>query len=493
MMNKNFKNVLIFLSVSVLIIASLSSCNSVINSDTNTTTQVDQSISEVSSNEPTEEAMTETEVIETNPPIEYFDIPSYTLNFNDSTPYDDADGFISEDEENVVLKSGANYTLKGTLNNKRIRVVEGNMPEIFITLDGFNVKGSIDSLILIVDNCVASIELADKSSNVIAISDVDQSKYQDTYHNAAIFSRNLINFFGNGSLTIKTDNESSIESEDSVYFISGNYTFNTNGDAVRVKNEVSFKSGNYDITCGDDAIKAKSDTDGHIVVEDASMKINAGDKGFTSDGIVTVYGGDINIDSYGESISGKVVALLGGDINLKSGDDAINSTDGKQDKKSNQRGVYTKIANCNLYIDAVMDGIDSNGDLYLDSGKIFIDGADNNNERIIDYNGIVTYGNMLEFVGVGPSSKMQDLGEDENKNYIIVYYKDPMNVKKASDEIIVKDEDNNLIISHTTKKSYYAVMIASPLLIPGRKYIISTKGKTVEVMLEPGKNEIYDR
>ena len=118
--------------------------------------------------------------------------------------------------------------------------------------------------------------------------------------------------------------------------------------------------------------------------ENANITIESNDKGINSDSEVLIVGGNVNFDTKGECITGKVVNILGGKINLKSDDDAINSTDGDQNKKDNQIGVYTRIIGGELNIDSTMDGIDSNGDLYLEGGKVFISASESDNERIID-------------------------------------------------------------------------------------------------------------
>ena len=130
---------------------------------------------------------------------------------------------------------------------------------ILLVFDNLNMNLSIDSAILVVNDCLAQIYLKEGTNNIINLSNVDQSKYQDTYHNSVIFSRNNLCFKGKGKLTINSDKETSIESEDSVTFISGNYKLNTKGDGIKAENQLLFRSGDVFIKSGDDALKTESD------------------------------------------------------------------------------------------------------------------------------------------------------------------------------------------------------------------------------------------
>ena len=437
-------------------------------------------------------ATDETIISDTPTSLENVEAQNLIIDFDNNDFKGLAPDFIDEYAEDIILKSGMNYTLKGALTNKRIRIESGSSPDIKLTFNDFKATSNKDSVILVADDCNAHVELADDSINELTLADVDTTKYQDTYHNTVVFSRNSLTFDGNGKLIINSNTESSIDTDDSITFLSGNYVFNSNGDALRAKNIVTFSNGNFNIKSGDDAVKTRSEKNGNIVVENASISINSGDKGFNSDNKILITGGEISIDSFGECISGKNVDILGGKLNLTAKDDAINSTDSNQNKKDNQIDVYTRIANCELNINAGMDGIDSNGDLYLDSGKIFINGAENNNERIIDYNGKITYGEELEFIGLGPSSKMQDLGDNTTQSYIIAYYKNAKNSTHDIDNIEICDENGNALLKTSTNKSYFAIMFASPKLTTGKKYKIITNEKEMEVVLEKGKNEVYE-
>ena len=420
----------------------------------------------------------------------YDDEMIITIDFNKGTVPDRFESLVRDEGDNVIIKSGATYRFTGMLKNKRIWVEKGTNENVSLILDGLKIDTDKYSAIRVVDDVIAKIILADGSENEINLS-VQGNPKQDAIHPTCIFSRNALTFNGKGKLILNSNSNSisSIESDDKVVFIRGDYSFNAKGDSIKAKNAVVFREGNFSINSLDDAIKVKNNDGGFIYVDNATLNIKSGDKGIVSDDKVIVLGGNTYIDSAGESISGKTIDILGGNISLKSGDDAINSTDGDQNKKSNQVGVYTRIAGGTLDIDATMDGIDSNGDLYLEAGHIFINGATNDNERIIDYNGKVVCGSELMFCGVGPGAKMQDFGDDPPRNYLIVYFKEPM---KPSDTIRIVDESDNQIFVFTAKKTYMAALIALNELESGKTYKIIAGDKIFAHTITKGKNEIRE-
>ena len=427
---------------------------------------------------------------------EYDDDAAIKINFDEKNIPDNAFDSVSEDDGNVILKSGGIYVLRGTLKEKRIKVEEGPGERVEIVLDSFSYNGDTDCVIYSPDKkCKVLIFLADGSDNVINLNTSNNAN-EKVNEKAAIFANGDLSFNGKGKLTINTEFESCIVSKNDLVFIDGQYILNTKGDAIKSKEKLLMRSGNFNITSGDDAIKVTSEKDGYFHFENVILFIASGDKGISSDNEVHIVGGEINLDSKGEGIGGKIVDMSGGKVRVKSGDDGINATDKNQNKKDNQKGVYVRISGGKLKIDAAMDGIDSNGDLFLEGGNLFISGAENDNERIIDYNGDITLLNTpgMNMIGVGPGAKMQDFGDDAKQNYIVVYFDE---YARAMSTIEVTDENGNIILSYEPNKPYKAALITSPKLVEGKTYIVSNyfdpyrngkEGKEYKVNLIKGRN-----
>ena len=123
-------------------------------------------------------SVTKTKAImsDTTTPLENTEIQDLLIDFDDKTYIDIAPEYITESDEDVTLKSGSNYTLKGTLTNKRIRIERGASPDTKLTLKNFNATSNKDSIILADDDCNVHIELADDSINEMTLTNVDKTK-----------------------------------------------------------------------------------------------------------------------------------------------------------------------------------------------------------------------------------------------------------------------------------------------------------------------------
>ena len=417
----------------------------------------------------------------------YDDVAALTVDFDKDTFPNSADDLVRDDGENIVIKSGGIYLLKGTLNNKRIVIEKGVGERVQLVLNGLKINSNKDEAIFINKDCLAHIHLAKGSENEITAIPANANNGKNK--KSIIVAENNLVLNGSGKLIVNSEYEGSIASDENITFISGQYVLNTKGDGIKAKKEIIFKDANIDLNTGDDGIVSTNNNSGMIYIENANIKIKSNDKGVSSDNEILIVGGNVDIDSKNESIGGKIVNLLGGKINLKSGDDGINANDANQNKKANQKDVYIRIMGGEINIDAVMDGIDSNGDLYLEGGKTYISASENDNERIIDYNGAVTCHIGTELIGVGPSVRMQDLGKTPKQSYIIVYYKEKMS---ADNNIELKDEGNNTILSFKPNKTYKAAIITSANLEVGNNYKIVSGEKELSIKLVEGKNEITE-
>ena len=400
----------------------------------------------------------------------------------------DLDNKLMQDDTSITLKSGNTYILKGNLVNKQIKLVKDTADSITLILDNVQIETNQNNAILSQDDIKVNVISEKGTKNNINLV-TNNTGAKELKNCSVIFSQDDITLGGEGNLNLKAGFESLVESKSNMTFVSGNYVLNTKADALRTKNQLLIKNGNFFIESGDDSIKITNEKNGNFCMENGTVRIKANDKGINSDNEVNITGGALDIDSKGECISGRQVNVYGGVLNLKTDDDAINATDPNQNKKSNQTGVFVRIAGGNLNIDSGMDGIDSNGALYLEGGKLLINGANNDNERIIDYNGDIVLDDAkgFEMLGVGPSAKMQDLGENPKQNYIIVYFANPMN---ANDNIVLKDNNGNIVLSLKAIKQYHAIIATSKQLIAGEKYKIVAGTKEIDIILNKGKNEI---
>ena len=419
----------------------------------------------------------------------YDDIAAITINFDDMNSIKKYDSLIKENNDEYIFESGGIYKLKGNLIDKRIRISGNTGERVLLVLDNFNILSNKPSAIYAPDGCRVSLFLEEGTVNTIKTKNNGNLTFdKNIKQNDAIFVKDSLSISGKGSLNINGSYDTAIECNNILTIISGDISIINNGRGFNGKNGVMIKGGNFNINSNRECIKASNDNYGFIFIEDGSFNLVSNtDTAISCDNELILCKGNIIINAKKEGIQSKTFDMIDGSINIKTNDDGINTTDKNQAKKSKQENVYFRIAGGEINIDADMDGIDSNGDFYIDGGKIFISGTTSDNERIIDYNGDVRLISG-EMIAVGPYEKMQDLGDKPNQNYIIVYYDD---IIKEKTKISVLDDASNIILSFIPNKSYKSAIITSDKLITNNIYKIITGGIEKEITIKQGKNNLY--
>lgn len=276
---------------------------------------------------------------------------------------------------------------------------------------------------------------------------------------------------------------------------SNNRTVKTdeNGDAVSAKGikaggSFVINSGTFTVNTQDDALHAG----GNLTVNGGTLELATGDDGLHSDETVTVAGGSLNIANGYEGIEGMDVAIVGGEIRMNVTDDGLNAAGGKdrsgfggfwdRDRFGGSDSTLT-ISGGILYIRAAGDGIDSNGDLIVTGGEIYVSGPENGANGALDYNGTgqITGGTL---VAVGASQMAMNFGDTSTQGSILI------NVSncRAGDEIQLKDAQGNVLVAYAAEGSFNSVVVSCPQLKQGETYTVTAGSSEVEVTLD---NLIY--
>jgi len=162
---------------------------------------------------------------------------------------------------------------------------------------------------------------------------------------------------------------------------------------LKGKESVVIRDGLFTIHAGKDGIKANQDDDenaGYVWIDGGDITIEAEDDGIQAETALIVNGGEITITKCQEGLAGKTVDILGGLIKAQTEDDGINSAasvETEMEKMQDQEGVYTRIAGGEIWLNTMADGIDSNGDLYIEGGTLYLTGPESRGDGILDYNG----------------------------------------------------------------------------------------------------------
>ena len=188
---------------------------------------------------------------------------------------------------------------------------------------------------------------------------------------AAIYSKSDLEIKGDGTLSV-TSNIDGIVSKDNLIIDSGSYELKTSDDGLRGKDSITIKDGTFNIDAGGDAIKASNDQDekmGNITILGGTFTIKSGDDAVHACGLLNIKGGKFTIDA-AEGLEATNVKIDDGTININATDDGINAGE-----KGIGYEVTAEINGGNITInmgEGDTDGIDSNGNLYINGGKISI-------------------------------------------------------------------------------------------------------------------------
>ena len=253
-------------------------------------------------------------------------------------------------------------------------------------------------------------------------------------------------------------------------------TASTSQKGLKGSAAVFITGGNITIDSVDDAIHSNGD----VTVTDGELNLSTGDDGIHADSNLTINGGTIDITRSYEGLEGLTIDINGGTTHLVASDDGVNAAGGN-DSSGNQFGsdafaanedAYIRITDGYLYVDASGDGLDSNGNLYIDGGTILVNGPTSGGDGALDYDGTaeITGGTII---AAGSAGMAQGFSESSTQNSMLVYYSE---VQSANTLLNLSDADGNTIVSFAPSKDYQTVVISTPDLKSDTTYALSSGG-----------------
>ena len=408
--------------------------------------------------------------------IDIGDTNSIAYNFHELVSFEDGD---------LVIKKEGVYILKGELVAGQVRV-EGNYGDrVEIVLDNAKIMTSKDYAIYSPTDVDLMIRLSEFSDNYISSNPDDENI---TILKSAIFSSNALCLSGNGNLSIGAGFMNDIECMDVLTIMSGKYSLFAADGALRGESCILIKNGEFNIVTGGESIKSTSTANGFIFIEDGDINVTSENSGVVSYNELILAGGNINIESKKECLKAKTIDVFGGKLYLSSANDGIRATDVSQNENLNQLGVYIRFVGGDTEIDSWNDGLDSNGNMIFEGGRVFISGPTRHADKIISYKGLVICKGG-DLIALGASKEVMDLGFDPEQNYIIIYYSDKYARQKGSAYQLV-DEAENILLSFTPEKDYRVAIISSDKLKIGSKYQLISREMVTEITITEKKTII---
>lgn len=244
--------------------------------------------------------------------------------------------------------------------------------------------------------------------------------------------------------------------------------------------------GSVQVDSSDDSVHCNGD----IAISGGTFRLSSGDDGMHADSALKISGGDITISKSYEGLEGCSVEISGGTIDLTASDDGINAAGGSDSSSVNGRpgqnsfssdsSIFIRISGGTVTVDASGDGLDSNGSLYIEGGKIYVNGPVSGGDGALDYDGEGTVSGG-EIIAVGSSGMAQGFS-DSSAQCSILY--NLSSTVSAGSEVVLKDSDGSTVVSYTPQKDYQSVVISSDKLEQGQTYTLSAGGQTAEITLD---------
>ena len=381
------------------------------------------------------------------------------------------DGATFENGNIKITKAGT-YVLSGEFDGQIITEV-GDEDVVHLVFNGVNITNTTSSVINAATGKKVVITLVDGTTNTL--SDGTSYEYADGEDepDATLFVKNNLTINGTGSLNIDSNYTTAIKVKDNLIILDSKININSVGKAIKGKDSVT--------------------------IENADITINAEDDGITTDGALVINSGNVNIEKSGEVLEGVSIDINGGNIDIVATDDGINArgliddsaTDAQKEAygEENQADTYLRITGGTVNINASADGIDSNGQVYIDGGTVYVSGATSGPDVALYYNGkaVITGGT---FVSTGIQEMAQTFDSSSTQNFITVYYDSTV---AAGTEIKVTDKDGNTVLSYNADKEFTFAVISSDKLSTGETYTVTAGDNSNEVTITAGGSTIGER
>lgn len=232
---------------------------------------------------------------------------------------------------------------------------------------------------------------------------------------------------------------------------------------------LEISGGSFVLDCYDDALH----TNGSASILGGDFQISTGDDGIHADEALVVKDGTILIKNSYEGLEGKTIDITGGDIKLTASDDGVNAASGESSAPGQAAsGCYIRISGGLLSVDAAGDGLDSNGDCYIEGGVVTVNGPTSGGDGALDFDGKCTVtGGVLLASGSAGMAQTPDASSTQNTLFIQWAAQ-----QQAGTLISIADSAGKTLAAFQPQKSFQTMVISIPELEANKTYTVSSGG-----------------
>ena len=243
--------------------------------------------------------------------------------------------------------------------------------------------------------------------------------------------------------------------------------------ALKSSGTVTITGGVVSVNSLDDAIHANQS----VTVTGGTLTLLSRDDGIHADDTLSITGGVINILICYEGLESAVVNISGGEIVMLAADDGINAADASESGYGDRMGavggwgtgdtsLQVNISGGSVIINAYGDGIDSNGNVSMSGGELYISGPVSSANGALDYDSSFTISAGV-MAASGSTGMAQTPSSNSSQASAIVYFTQS---QAAGASYLLTDTSGNVLISHTPDKDFQCIIFSAPGMKSGNSY-----------------------
>ena len=446
-----------------------------------------------------------------------------TLEGSSGTVSGDGAYFLNGD---LVIATPGKYVISGTLDDGSIIVDFEQKAKVWILLDGVDITCSDDACLRVNEADKVFLTLAEGSENRMHSGAEYSEEALSDGTGGVIYSHDDLTINGSGALTIEGDYKHGIEANDDLVIAGGTIGITCVQDGFHVNDSLKITGASITVNAGDDALHC----DKEIIIKSGTILLESCYEGIEAP-TVTIDGGDITIYPTDDGINangGENSFGMGGgpgeapgggpggsmsmqpemqdkaqksagepdtagtnetvadaaatpertgirtsqqvqkDENTESASDSDNEDDDVQPTITINGGTITIINETGM--DA--DGIDSNSDIIINGGTVFVSLSGSGPNNALDYgseNGGTCQINGGTVIACGGSTMLEEVSADSGQCSLVYV---PEESAAAGSIVSVLSASGETVLSREIPLEATALTLSSPELEQGQTYTV---------------------
>lgn len=415
---------------------------------------------------------------------------------------------------NVVISNAGYYVVTGALTDGYLTVDAYQSSKVFIMLAGVDINCSDDAGIRVDQADKVFLTLKEGTVNTVTSGAIYTEESLADNTGGAIYSHDDLTINGSGSLTVTAEYKHGLDVNDALTITGGTINITAVADGIHANDGTGLTGMNLTINAGDDAIHDDTEVyiaDGTILIESCYEGIEAP--------IITVENGEITIypEDDGFNAGGGTTTTfgmggmmtphqsatqtaspqgeapnsvsIGADRNTREGSETVGSTatDATQDATETVTPTITINGGSVTIINETgrdADGLDSNGDIYINGGTVRVSLTNSGTNSAIDYaseSGGVCVVNGGSVIACGSYGMAEHFDETSSQPAILYNFSTGA---EAGTTFSIEDADGNVLVTYDVPCSYSSVNVSIPELTIGESYIVVVGEQEEEITLE---------